>query len=130
MRIEHVAIWTKDLESLRGFYETYFQARAGEKYVNRTTQFESYFLTFPSGVARLELMRMPTAPDSSADALAQAAGYSHLALAVGSRERVDALTARLQNDGFQVVNGPRWTGDGYYESCVLDPDGNRLEIII
>jgi lactoylglutathione lyase len=130
MHIEHVAIWTKDLESLKAFYEAYFQARAGEKYVNRAKQFESYFLTFPFGGPRLELMRLPSIPESSADALAQFTGYIHLAFAVGSQERVDALTAQLRDDGYQIVSGPRWTGDGYYESCVLDPDGNRVEITI
>jgi lactoylglutathione lyase len=130
MHIEHVAIWTKDLESLKSFYETYFQARAGEKYVNRSKQFESYFLVFAFGGTRLELMRMPTIPESRNDPLAQFTGYMHMAFATGSREQVDALTARLQADGFQVADGPRWTGDGSYESCVLDPDGNRLEITI
>jgi lactoylglutathione lyase len=130
MHIEHVAIWTRDLESLKSFYETYFQARAGERYVNPNNQFESYFLTFPSGGSRLELMRMPTVPESRNDPLAQTLGYSHLAFALGSHEQVDILTARLGEDGFHIVSGPRRTGDGYYESCVLDPDGNRLEITI
>jgi lactoylglutathione lyase len=128
MRVEHVAIWTKDLESLKRFYETYFGARAGDKYVNRSNRFESYFLTFPSGGTRLELMRMPTIPESRSDPIAQALGYSHLAFALGSQEQVDTLTAHLGEDGFHIVSGPRRTGDGYYESCVLDPDGNRLEI--
>ena len=130
MHIDHVAIWTKDLELLRSFYETYFEAQSGDKYVNRTKHFESYFQTFPSRGARLELMRMPAIPESRNDLLAQFTGYIHLAFAVGSRERVDTLTARLQGDGFQVVDGPRRTGDGYYESCVVDPDGNRVEITI
>jgi lactoylglutathione lyase len=130
MHIEHVAIWTQDLEPLKSFYETYFQARAGDKYVNRNSQFESYFLTFPSGGTRLEIMRMPTMPGSRNDPLARALGYSHLAFALDSREQVDTLTARLEDDGFHIVSGPRRTGDGYYESCVLDPDGNRLEITI
>jgi lactoylglutathione lyase len=119
MHIEHVAIWTKRLERLKAFYETYFQARAGDK----------YFLTFSSG-ARLELMQMPTIPESLNDTEAQFSGYTHLAFAVGSKERVDALAARLQEDGYRVVDGPRHTGDGYYESCVLDPDGNRVEITV
>lgn len=130
MRIEHVAIWTRNLELLKSFYEAYFQARAGDKYVNRVKQFESYFLTFPSGGARLELMKMPVIPESRNDPQTQFTGYIHLAFSQGSREGVDALTARLQEDGFRVVDGPRHTGDGYYESCVLDPDGNRVEITI
>jgi lactoylglutathione lyase len=129
MHIEHVAIWTKSLERLKAFYETYFQARAGDKYVNPGKQFESYFLTFSSG-ARLELMQRPTIPESLNDTEAQFSGYTHLAFAVGSKERVDALAARLQEDGYRVVDGPRHTGDGYYESCVLDPDGNRVEITV
>jgi lactoylglutathione lyase len=127
MHIEHAAIWTRHLEQLKTFYETYFQAQAGEKYVNESKQFESYFLTFSSG-ARLELMRAPTTPLSLNDPETQFTGYIHLAFSIGSEERVDALTARLERDGYRVVDGPRRTGDGYYESCVLDPDGNRVEI--
>ena len=127
--IEHVAIWTKNLEQLKTFYETYFQAKAGEKYVNARTQFESYFLSFSSGT-RLELMRMPTIQESTRDITTQFTGYIHLAFSVGTEERVDALTAKLQQDGYHVVSDPRYTGDGYYESCILDPDGNRIEITI
>ncbi len=129
MQIAHIAIWTQDLEELVEFYRTYFQASASPKYVNSAKQFESYFLTFTSG-ARLELMRMPTIlrqPDSENR---QHAGYDHLAFSVGSREQVDALTARLQRDGYRVIDGPRWTGDGYYESRVLDCDDNPIEITI
>ncbi|MDX1380758.1 MAG: VOC family protein [Xanthomonadales bacterium] len=127
MNIEHVAIWTRDLERLRAFYETYFQARPGEKYVNAGKGFESYFLEFASG-ARLELMSMPTIPDSRNDAEKQFTGLIHLAFSTGSEERVDGLTRRLRDDGYTVVDGPRRTGDGYYESVVFDPDGNRIEI--
>jgi len=129
VHIEHVAIWTRNLEQLKAFYETYFRASAGDKYVNPSKQFESYFLTFSSG-ARLELMRMPTIPQSLNDIQAQFTGYVHLAVSVGSEEQVDALTARLQKDGHRIVDEPRYTGDGYYESCVLDPDGNRIEITV
>ena len=129
MHIEHVAIWTKNLERLKTFYETYFQAQAGEKYVNPTKQFESYFLSFAAG-ARLELMARPDIPASRDDVEAQFTGYIHLAISVGSKEQVDALTRRLQQDGYGVIDGPRRTGDGYYESVVLDPDGNRIEITI
>jgi len=130
MRIEHVAIWTENLEGLKGFYERYFRARAGTKYINPAKQFESFFLTFPSGEVRLELMRMPVILESVNDTGVQFAGYNHLAFSVGSKEQVDALTARLEEDGFRIVDGPRYTGDGYYESCVLDPDGNRVEITV
>ncbi len=129
MHIEHVAIWTRDLEQLKEFYQTYFQASAGPKYVNAAKQFESYFLTFTSG-ARLELMQMPPIVEWPDDGEGQLRGYSHLAFSVGSKEGVDTLTARLKKDGYRVQDGPRWTGDGYYESRVRDCDGNRVEITI
>lgn len=129
MHIDHIAIWTRNLERLRAFFETYFGATAGAKYTNPANAFASYFLTFDSG-ARLELMHKPTIPDSGNDPIAQATGITHLAFATGSEQAVDALTERLQHAGFQVIDGPRRTGDGYYESVVLDPDGNRIEITV
>lgn len=129
MHIEHVAIWTDNLEELKEFYEGYFQVRAGEKYYDPGREFESYFLSFSSG-ARLELMRRPGVPDSRGGAGAQIIGLTHLAISVGSKEEVDALTARLEADSYQVVSPARTTGDGYYESVALDPDGNRIEITI
>ena len=129
MHIEHIAIWTHHLEELKAFYETYFGATAGGKYVNPTKQFTSYFLTFASG-ARLELMHRPTIPATQNDQEQQFTGYIHLAFAVGTAEAVDQLTLRLRQAGCKVVDGPRRTGDGYYESAVLDPDGNRIEITI
>lgn len=129
MHIEHAAIWTRNLEELKVFYETYFQATAGRKYSNPNRQFESYFLTFASG-ARLELMRMPTIPLSLDSVDSQSTGYIHLAFSVGSQAQVDVLTTRLRADGYRIIYEPRQTGDGYYESCVLDPDGNRIEITI
>ncbi len=129
MRIEHVAIWTHNLERLRQFYETYFGGYANLKYVNPRRQFESYFLTFADG-ARLELMQRPDIPSSKNDVEQQFTGYIHLAFSIGSRETVDALTERLHADGYRVLDGPRTTGDGYYESVVLDPDGNRIEITV
>jgi lactoylglutathione lyase len=125
MRIDHVGLWVADLEAGRAFYETYFGATAGPKYVNPARGFESYFLTFPSGGARLELMRVTGLESQSVH---PATGYAHLAAAVGSEAAVDALAARLRADGFEVVDGPRRTGDGYYECVVLDPEGNRVEI--
>jgi lactoylglutathione lyase len=129
MHIEHLAIWTKDIERLKAFYETYFQARASSRYTNPVKEFASYFLSFSSG-PRLEIMQMAAIPLSKNDAEVQFTGYIHMAFSVGSQTEVDALTQRLQQDGYQVVDGPRWTGDGYYESSVLDPDGNRIEITI
>lgn len=129
MHIHHVAIWTRDLERLKSFYETYFQARAGDRYTNPAKRFESYFLTFESG-AKLELMSSPDIPLSTDDPQAQFTGYIHLSFSTGSEENVNYLTARLQIDGYRVIEGPRRTGDGYYESCVQDPDGNRVEITV
>jgi lactoylglutathione lyase len=129
MHIEHIAIWAHDLERLKAFYETYFHASAGAKYVNPAHQFESYFLSFGNG-ARLEIMQMPGVPSSKNDPDAQFTGYIHLALSLGSMAHVDALTARLRAAGYRVLDGPRTTGDGYYESVVLDPDGNRLELTV
>jgi lactoylglutathione lyase len=129
MRIEHLAIWTPDLERLRQFYERYFEGRANTKYVNPHKQFESYFLTFADG-ARLEIMQTPSVPLSANDVEQQFTGYIHVAFSMDSREAVDALTDRLRADGYPILDGPRTTGDGYYESTTLDPDGNRIEITV
>lgn len=128
MKIEHIAIWAKDLEKLKDFYLKYFQATAGEKYVNPIKKFESYFLSFHNGGCRLELMQMPGIPSTQNDAFAQFSGLIHFAVSVGSKHDVDALTERLRKDGYAIAGEPRTTGDGYYESVVLDPEGNRIEI--
>ena len=127
MHIEHIAIWTRQLEALKTFYETYFAARVNQKYTNPKTGFESYFLTFDSG-SRMEIMQRPDI--EGPQGAEQKVGYAHLAFSVGSREEVDRLTQRLAEDGYQVVGQPRTTGDGYYESLILDPDGNRVEITV
>ena len=127
MHIDHVAIWTTDLERLRAFYESYFEAQSGEKYANPNKGFESYFLQFASG-ARLELMSMPSIPQTRGDIEQQFMGIIHVAVAVDPEQEVDLLTERLKRDGYRIVDGPRRTGDGYYESVVFDPDGNRIEI--
>lgn len=129
MHIEHIAVWTNDLERLKSFYEKYFDACAGDKYTNRKKEFESYFLEFTTG-ARLELMSMPGIAENRTDEDRRSTGFVHLAFSTGSSEQVDALTGRLRRDGYTVADGPRRTGDGYYESVVLDPDGNRIEITI
>lgn len=129
VRIEHVAIWTRDLERLRRFYETYFGARANALYVNPGKGFESYFLSFADG-ARLELMRQSDRISGEKDGPVPCAGLTHLAFAAGSRDRVDALTRQLSADGYRILDGARMTGDGYYESTVLDPDGNQIEITV
>ena len=129
MRIEHAAIWTTDLERLRAFYERYLGARACDRYENPANGFSSYFLELDGG-ARLELMQMASIPTTRDDPIAQATGYAHLAYSLGSEEAVDELAARLAADGYRVVDGPRRTGDGYYEAAVLDPDGNRIELTV
>ena len=128
MRIDHLALWTHDLERIKSFYEKYFQANAGQKYVNPIKNFESYFLTFVQG-GRLEIMQMPgiDAPDQKDT---HTTGLSHFAISVGSKHSVDNLTETLRHDGYKVIGEPRTTGDGYYESVVLDPDGNRIEITV
>ena len=125
MRIEHAAIYVNDIEAEKEFFTRYFGASAGEMYHNKNTGFCSYFLSFDGG-ARLELMTAPGLQDM--DKLPLRTGFAHLAFAVGSRREVDALTEQLRADGYAVVSGPRVTGDGYYESCVLDAEGNRIEI--
>lgn len=129
MHIEHIAIWTNNLEQMKEFYEMYFQASAGSKYRNPAKQFESYFLSFSSG-ARLELMTRPGIHKLKEEAAEQHIGYIHISFACGSEDAVEELTDHLQKDGYRVVDGPRHTGDGYYESAVLDPDGNRIEITV
>ncbi len=127
MRIEHIAMWTEDLERLTAFYRAYFAAVAGDKYVNAAKGFESRFLTFATG-ARLEIMRTTTLHPVRHAPAAQRMGLTHLAFSVGSEHEVDQLTNRLRSGGYPVLDPPRRTGDGYYESVVLDPDGNRVEI--
>lgn len=128
-RIEHVAFWTDDLERLAEFYGKYFGAVAGDKYVNPKKGFESRFLEFEGG-ARIEVMKSSQLNPVKHERGAHRMGLAHLAVSVGSRESVDALSNLLKQDGFEVVDGPRHTGDGYYESVVLDPDGNRVEITV
>lgn len=129
MRIEHVAIWTNQLEAMRAFYEAYFNGRSTPLYTNPRTGFQSYFLSFDDG-ARLEMMQMGGIGPNPNTTVQQHLGYIHLAMAVGTETAVDQLTERLRADGHPVIGEPRRTGDGYYESVVLDPDGNRVEITI
>lgn len=127
MKIEHIAMWCKDIELLMDFYTQYFGGTAGKKYSNSQKQFQSYFISFESG-ARLELMNMPDVLENLNDKAKQYIGFVHIAFSVGSKDKVDALTERLRKDSFNVISEPRYTGDGYYESCILDPEGNRIEI--
>ena len=129
MKIEHIAIWTKDIERLRMYYEKYFDAISKAKYVNAEKQFESYFLSFHSDT-RLELMYSPRVQELNNDENAQQAGYIHVAFSVGSKEQVDALTLKLQKDGYRILDGPRYTGDEYYESSSLIQTVIEFEITI
>ncbi len=127
MKIEHIAMYVNDLEGARDFFTKYFQAVSNDGYHNETTDFRSYFLTFEDGV-RLEIMQKPQMQDSEkSDART---GYIHIAFSVGSAARVDELTRILENDGYAVLSGPRTTGDGYYESCVVGIEGNQVEITV
>ena len=126
-RIEHVALWVDDLDASCAFYARYFEASVGARYDNPAKGFASRFLSFASG-ARIELMTTTTERPVRHGAGAQRMGLTHLALALGSAAEVDRLTARLRADGHRVLDGPRRTGDGYYESVVLDPEGTRLEL--
>lgn len=128
VKIEHVAIWTSQLEVLKDFYCTYFEGQSNEKYINHAKQYESYFISFDNG-ARLELMKRPDIPENKNDrVISQHKGLIHLAFEVASMEEVDEKAQELRNVGFKILNGPRRTGDGYYEFETLDPDNNRLEV--
>lgn len=127
MKIEHIAMYVNDLEGAKDFFEKYFGAVSNDVYHNKTTDFKSYFLSFDDG-ARLEIMNRPDLQDDKKNL--QRTGFIHVAFSVGSKSRVDELTARLRKDGFEVVSGPRITGDGYYESCVVGIEGNQIEITV
>jgi lactoylglutathione lyase len=128
MKIEHLAIWTRDLEGMRNFYTHYFDAVSGSCYYNHSKEFKSYFLSFGSDF-RLELMEMPIVSTNKNDYKKHHTGIAHFAFKVGSRERVDEITEILHQDGFEIISMGRMTGDGYYESAVFDPEKNRIEIV-
>ena len=127
MKIDHIALYVNDLEGAKAFFETYFQAVANDGYHNQETDFRSYFLSFSDG-SRLEIMTKPDLTDSGN--LLDRFGYAHIAFSVGSREAVNELTEQLKAGGYPTLSGPRVTGDGYYESCVLGFEGNILEITV
>lgn len=128
-RIEHVAMWVTDLDAMCAFYAEAFDAAVGPLYENARHGFASRFVTLASG-ARLEFMTSGELHPVRHEPGAQRMGLTHVALALGSVAAVDELTARLGERGVPVLDGPRWTGDGYYESVVLDPEGNRLELTV
>lgn len=131
MKLEHIALWTKNLEEMKDFYMEYLNGKPGPKYSSEhefSSLFQSYFLTFDAG-SRLEIMEMDTIPDINTQRK-ECIGLTHLAFSLSKVEEVQQLTQRIKDNGYQVVLEPHFTGDGYYESCVLDPDGNRVEITV
>lgn len=127
MRMEHAAMYVNNLEKAREFFVTYFGGRSDAGYHNRTSDFRSYFISFDDG-ARLEIMTRPEMSDQKKEL--SRTGYIHLAFSLGSREQVDLLTERLKADGYKVLSGPRMTGDGYYESCIVGVEGNLIELTV
>ena len=127
MRVDHIAMYVNDLEKARTFFAQYFRATSNEGYYNPRTDFRSYFLSFDDG-ARLEIMSKPQMSDMEKGL--NRTGYIHIAFSLGSKFAVDELTERLKSDGYEVISGPRTTGDGYYESCVVGVEGNQIEITV
>lgn len=127
MKIEHIAMYVNDLEGTKKFFEQYFDAVSNNQYHNKTTDFKSYFLTFGDG-ARLEIMSKPDMDDAGKSL--NRTGFIHIAFSVGSKEKVDCLTAQMKKDGYEIISGPRTTGDGYYESCVVAIEGNQIEVTV
>ncbi len=127
MRIEHIAMYVKNLNSARDFFVKYLNGTSNGGYHNPSTGFRSFFISFDDG-ARLEIMNKPGMDDPEKSL--NRTGFVHLAFSVGSREKVDKLTARLKQDGYEVISGPRTTGDGYYESCIVGVEGNQIELTI
>ena len=127
MRIEHVAVYASNPENMRDFFVKYFGAESDSGYRNLTTGFRSFFLSFDDG-ARLEIMYSPKMQDEGKSLFRT--GYVHIAVSVGSRDRVDEISEELDRAGFKILSGPRVTGDGYYESCILVPENNLIEITV
>lgn len=128
MKLEHIAIWVDDLEKMRQFYMTYFDVSCGEKYVNSKKQYTSYFLSFGPDQCRIELMNRPDI-DEKKGKRGFTKGLAHLSVSLGSKEAVNELTERLRKSDYSIASEPRTTGDGYYESAVLDPEGNYIELL-
>ena len=127
MKIEHVAMYVNDLEAARDFFVLYLEGKSNNGYHNPKTDFRSYFINFDDG-ARLEIMNKPAMSDQEKDV--NRTGFIHVAFSVGSPKKVDELTAKLKDNGFEVLSGPRTTGDGYYESCIISVEGNQIEITV
>lgn len=127
MKIEHIAMYVNDLEAAKDFFVKYLNGNANDGYHNKNTGFRSYFISFEDG-ARLELMKKPEMTDDKKSLTRT--GFIHIAFSVGSKEAVDSLTARMKGDGDKIISGPRTTGDGYYESCVIGIEDNQIEITV
>lgn len=127
MRISHVAMWVKDIENIKNFYMKYFNCKCNEKYINDKKGFQSYFLSFEDN-SKLEIMNINDVEELNKEN--NFYGFAHIAISVGSKDKVDSLTKILENDGYIVASNPRTTGDGYYESVILDPENNKIEITV
>ncbi len=127
MRISHVAMWVKDIENIKNFYMKYFNCKCNEKYINDKKGFQSYFLSFEDN-SKLEIMNINDIEELNKEN--NFYGFAHIAISVGSKDKVDSLTKILENDGYIVASNPRTTGDGYYESVILDPENNKIEITV
>lgn len=128
MTIDHIAFWVDDPEKMRRFYITYFNARCGEKYINPAKNYTSYFLSFGKEKARIELMTRPDISETHGKR-GFSKGMAHLSFSLGSKEAVNRLTEQLRKDHYTIASEPRTTGDGYYESAILDPEGNYIELL-
>ncbi|MBR4380292.1 MAG: VOC family protein [Bacteroidaceae bacterium] len=127
MKIDHIALYCKDLEGMRSFFMHFFAAQSNDLYHNPRTGLRTYILSFPDGETRLEMMNRPDVQEGRVDESLHL-GYIHVSMSVGSKERVDNLTALLVKARYQLLSGPRTTGDGYYESCIVGPEGILIEI--
>jgi len=126
IKLNHIALYVNDLEGMKSFYEKYFDAKSNEMYHNPKTGLKTYFLEFGNG-CRIEIMTKDNLTNTIKEI--NNTGYIHIAFSAGSKDKVDELTKLLENDGYKVLSYPRTTGDGYYESCVLDPENNQIEIV-
>ena len=128
MKIDHIALYCLDLERMKDFFIRYFNAVSNDMYHNPKTGLKTYILSFEDSDARLELMTRPEVKDAEENIYRQ--GFIHLSFSVGSKEKVDSLTKVLNDDGFEVLSGPRTTGDGYYESCIVGLEMILIEITV
>ena len=127
MKISHIAMWVKDIENIKNFYMKYFNCKCNDKYINNKKGFESYFLSFEND-SKLEIMNIKDINELNKEN--NFYGFAHIAISLGSKDKVDSLTKTLENDGYIIASNPRTTGDGYYESVILDPENNKIELTI